>query len=320
MTNHIDVFNGDADGICALIQLRLAEPLDTELITGVKRDVTLLKQVKATQGDQITVLDISLDRNRTDLQRLLDAGAQLRYFDHHFAGDIPKHDRLLAVIDESPNVCTSLLVDRYLAERFTLWAIVAAFGDNLVQVAERRCAELKLDLDDCLRLRQLGELLNYNGYGTRIEDLHFHPAALFQAMRHFSDPRQVFGNSPELAVLASGYASDREQASNLAPEFVSPTTAVYLLPDAAWARRVIGVWANDLSQAHPERAHLILCPDGEGTYSASVRTARTYPQSASAFCRRYPEGGGREAAAGINRFPETGIAELITDFVATFSR
>ena len=30
-------------------------------------------------------------------------------------------------------------------------------------------AELKLDLDDHLRLRQLGELLNYNGYGTRIE-------------------------------------------------------------------------------------------------------------------------------------------------------
>lgn len=320
MTNHIDVFNGDADGICALIQLRLAEPIDAVLITGVKRDVTLLKQVKATQGDQITVLDISLDRNRADLQRLLEAGTQIRYFDHHFAGDIPKHDRLLAVIDESPDVCTSMLVDSYLAERFTLWAIVAAFGDNLVQVAEKRCAELKLDLNDCLRLRQLGELLNYNGYGTRIEDLHFHPAALFQAMRNFCDPRQVFGNSPELAVLAAGYASDRVQASNLAPEFISPTTAVYLLPDTAWARRVIGIWANNLSQAYPERAHLILCPDGEGTFSASVRTARAHPQSASAFCRRYPEGGGREAAAGINRFPETGIAGLITEFVAAFSR
>ncbi|GHD53921.1 hypothetical protein SAMN05216429_101155 [Marinobacter persicus] len=29
-----DVFNGDADGICALIQLRLAEPAETTLITG----------------------------------------------------------------------------------------------------------------------------------------------------------------------------------------------------------------------------------------------------------------------------------------------
>ena len=27
-----DVFNGDADGICALLQLRLANPLDTVLV------------------------------------------------------------------------------------------------------------------------------------------------------------------------------------------------------------------------------------------------------------------------------------------------
>jgi hypothetical protein len=27
-----DVFNGDADGICALIQLRLAEPCDSTLV------------------------------------------------------------------------------------------------------------------------------------------------------------------------------------------------------------------------------------------------------------------------------------------------
>ena len=36
-----DVFNGDADGICALLQLRLERPLATQLITGVKRDIQL---------------------------------------------------------------------------------------------------------------------------------------------------------------------------------------------------------------------------------------------------------------------------------------
>ena len=41
-----DVFNGDADGICALIQLRLAEPADTTLITGVKRDTALARPGK----------------------------------------------------------------------------------------------------------------------------------------------------------------------------------------------------------------------------------------------------------------------------------
>ncbi|HTN65634.1 MAG TPA: acetyltransferase, partial [Burkholderiaceae bacterium] len=33
---HFDVFNGDADGLCALHQLRLAAPLDAVLITGIK--------------------------------------------------------------------------------------------------------------------------------------------------------------------------------------------------------------------------------------------------------------------------------------------
>jgi hypothetical protein len=33
--NNYDVFNGDADGICALVQLRNADPRDAELVTGV---------------------------------------------------------------------------------------------------------------------------------------------------------------------------------------------------------------------------------------------------------------------------------------------
>ncbi|RUM38930.1 MAG: acetyltransferase, partial [Desulfobulbus sp.] len=39
-----DVFNGDADGICALHQLRLHDPRpDAHLVTGVKRDICLLE-------------------------------------------------------------------------------------------------------------------------------------------------------------------------------------------------------------------------------------------------------------------------------------
>ena len=45
MTDY-DVFNGDADGICSLVQLRQIEPRDAVLITGIKRDITLLSQVK----------------------------------------------------------------------------------------------------------------------------------------------------------------------------------------------------------------------------------------------------------------------------------
>ena len=65
---HFDVFNGDADGLCALTQLRNARPLETELVTGVKRDINLLDRVQAEPGSQVTVLDVSLDKNRAGLE------------------------------------------------------------------------------------------------------------------------------------------------------------------------------------------------------------------------------------------------------------
>lgn len=65
---HFDVFNGDADGICALHQLRLARPLRSSLVTGVKRDVRLPGRVPIRSGIPVTVLDISLDVNRRKVQ------------------------------------------------------------------------------------------------------------------------------------------------------------------------------------------------------------------------------------------------------------
>ena len=61
---HYDVFNGDADGICSLQQLRLNQPKSSTLITGLKRDINLFSKVNAKQGDDITALDISFDKNR----------------------------------------------------------------------------------------------------------------------------------------------------------------------------------------------------------------------------------------------------------------
>ena len=64
---HYDVFNGDADGILALVQLRLAEPKESQLITGVKRDISLLKRVDVEQASSVTVLDISMEKNQEAL-------------------------------------------------------------------------------------------------------------------------------------------------------------------------------------------------------------------------------------------------------------
>lgn len=51
---HCDVFNGNADGICALQLLSLSKPVDSVLVTGVKRDFGLLKRVDAAKEDRIT--------------------------------------------------------------------------------------------------------------------------------------------------------------------------------------------------------------------------------------------------------------------------
>ena len=109
---HFDVFNGDADGICALHQLRLKHPVDAQLVTGGKRDVCLLRRVRAGSGDKVTVFDVSLDANRTSLVSLLDHGVNVEYFDHHFPGRIPHADRLIAHIDTSADTCTGLIVSR----------------------------------------------------------------------------------------------------------------------------------------------------------------------------------------------------------------
>ena len=66
-----DVFNGDADGICALLQLRLAQPREAVLVTGVKRDISLLRQLPTDHPLDVTALDISLDKNRDAVETLL---------------------------------------------------------------------------------------------------------------------------------------------------------------------------------------------------------------------------------------------------------
>ena len=78
----------------------------------------------------MTVLAVSVERNRAALLALLERGARIRSFDHHAAGEVPSHPGLEAHIDESAGVCTSILVDRHLKGRFRRWAVVAAFGDD----------------------------------------------------------------------------------------------------------------------------------------------------------------------------------------------
>ncbi|MDP5054376.1 MAG: DHH family phosphoesterase, partial [Congregibacter sp.] len=185
---NFDVFNGDADGICALLQLRQAAPLDAELVTGVKRDIQLLDSLDGQSADHVTVLDVSLDKNRKPLNALLQAGARVFYCDHHFAGDIPRHPNLQALINTSADVCTSLLVNGHLRGAYAHWAVVGAFGDNLDESAGAVARTLHLGADTVNLYKRLGTYVNYNGYGALLGDLHFHPAELYQLMHCYAEP------------------------------------------------------------------------------------------------------------------------------------
>ncbi len=237
-----DIFNGDGDGICALHQLRLAEPRPkSELLTGVKRDIVLLKRPELEKAEDctLTVLDISLDSNRAPLSGLLARNNRVTYIDHHFAEPIPESDLLTSHIVFKADTCTSLIVNSLLSDRFAGWAICGAFGDNLHGPATQLAKKLSLSEKQVEQLREIGELLNYNGYGATLSDLHFHPRDLYRAVEPFADPFAFHRESPQLATLRLGFKSDMELALAAREHATPGKNRVYLFPDAPWARRVV---------------------------------------------------------------------------------
>ena len=315
-----DVFNGDADGICALLQLRLAEPRDATLVTGVKRDISLLGRVQAGEGDRVTVLDISLDKNREPLEGLLGAGARVWYCDHHFAGDIPAHPGLEAHINHEPTVCTSSLVNGYLEGAHRPWAVVGSFGDNLRESAAALARPLGRSGEQLERLENLGIYINYNGYGPDPDELHFHPADLFRELLPYAEPEDFMAdNRPIFERLETGYHEDLGAARELSPEYADAHAAVFVLPAASWSRRVSGVYSNELTNANPDRAHAVITPKRDGGLLVSVRAPLSNRSGADELCREFPTGGGRAAAAGINDLPEDQLQTFIDRFAGFYA-
>ncbi len=316
---YVDIFNGDADGICALHQLRLNSPHDSQLVTGIKRDINLLSKVSAGQGDHLSVLDISLDKNREALNRLLKSGAKITYFDHHFAGDIPGHPNLEAIIDTQSDTCTSLLVNETLKGKYPGWAVTAAYGDNLFESAIDVAAPLSLSADDLELLKKLGTCINYNGYGASTEDLFFHPADLYGKIKPYENPFDFIQADAAFKILTTGYQEDMSKASTINPNSDEVTGTVYILPDEKWARRVSGIYGNDLAQNNPDKAHAVLTSKGAGIYQVSVRAPLKTKTGADTLCRQFKTGGGRQAAAGINELPDSDLGNFIKRFQQHFS-
>ena len=312
-----DLFNGDADGICALQQLRLHQPKLTRLVTGTKRDIDLFSKIHPDQGDEITALDISFDKNRDGVQAALDAGASVFYADHHFPGELIESDRLELHIDTDANTCTSLIINDYLDDRYYAWAITGAYGDNLFDAAEALADRFAVDQVDRDSYKQLGICLNYNGYGFTIDDLVYHPADLFRLVQQYENPTD-FTRTEDFQVLHQAYQEDLANTGALQPLAARENGAVFVLPDQAWSRRASGVFSNDLARDNPSRAHAVLVECGDDCYRVSVRAPLDNKTGADELCRQFEGGGGRKAAAGINQLPEQELTRFIERFFQAF--
>jgi hypothetical protein len=296
----IHVCNGDADGLCAAVQWLMHEPGSVTLVSGLKRERALLGRVQAKAGDEVNVFDLALATNLGALRRLLQAGARVRYFDHHaFAGTLPREALFEPHLETAPDTCTSLLVDRRVGGACHGWALVGAYGDNLHLKADRLGADWGFAGAELDRLRRLGALLNYNAYGDAPTDVRFPPASVHEIMARYRDPLDMLAQETFADELDALRREDLQRAHDAAQRWDGARGTIVTLPDEAWSRRAAGTLANELANAAPGRAHAVLRARSGGGYVVSVRAPLAAPFGADALCRRFG-GDGRLAAAGVD--------------------
>ncbi|MCC5879136.1 MAG: DHH family phosphoesterase [Idiomarina sp.] len=325
---HIDVFNGDGDGIFSLIQLRKAIPVEQQtLVTGVKRDNALVKQISDADAKDavISILDISFDKNTAELLRVLQVAELVLYIDHHQAETEFKALNLTTNINHAATVCTGLLVREHLHasgvankdSANAAWAVAAAFGDGLDNVAHAEGTQLGYSTEQLAQLKELGVLVNYNGYGAAVPDLHFPPADLYRQLFAYDSPFAVIAddNSP-FSTLKTGYEADLTKARECTPLADDETLIAVMLDNAPWARRISGTLGNLMAAENQHKAIVIASQnkanaDEEATLTISLRAPKNNLQGAGDICASFPTGGGRAGAAGVNALPVSGLLDFL---------
>jgi hypothetical protein len=87
-----------------------------------------------------------------------------------------------------------------------------------------------------------------------------------------------------------------------------------MLPAEKWARRISGVFGNQLAVDSPTQAHAVLTAKPDGGYVVSVRAPLVAKAGADVLCSQFETGGGRKGAAGINHLPEAELGRFIASF------
>ena len=308
---YYDFFNGDADGIISLHQFRLQFPRKSELFTGVKRDVKLLRHVVDIKNATFTVFDISLLSNSDYIKGILQNNNKVSWFDHH-EGDTDLGDNFSIRVDADPNCCTNILVDKYIDGLHRPWTICGAYGDNLHEQAEK--------LNPCfnktkmLELKEIGETLNYNGYGNEESDLTVHPKDVYLDIQKYRSPFQYKKMSEIYNKINTQMKLDEAELNSSEILHTSETGKIILLPDTKASIRYSGIYSNKQTTDNPSKAFAILTNINEDAYRISIRSPKSNPVGASKLALSFPTGGGREKAAGINELPKKELKNFIEKF------
>ncbi|MEM7730965.1 MAG: DHH family phosphoesterase, partial [Pseudomonadota bacterium] len=271
-------------------------------------------------GDRVTALDISMAKNAAGLHKVLHDGADVLYIDHHQTGDIPDSDRLHVITDGAKVTCTAYLVDQYLDGAKPAWAVCGAYGDNFQGLAAKIAGIRGLDLP-MGRLRELGELVNYNAYGLDVDDLHFHPAELFRIMLDYSGPVAFLDDAPAVfETLQNGFRADWDVAQSAREMDVSDAGQVLALPAGAASNRISGLFGNALVDEDPDLAFAVLTEISTGdAYRVSIRAPRARRTGSAADLAAAFGGGGRAAASGIDRLEAADAPRFVDSFRAAFA-
>jgi len=138
-------------------------------------------------------------------------------------------------------------------------------------------------------------------------------------VRDYSDPFTLARDEVVIRRIDGERIADLARALQAKPVRAAEGGRAYLLPDAAWSRRVSGTFANRLALDDPGNAHAVLTPDPQGGYRVSVRRPRGRGITAAEFCRRFA-GGGRAEAAGIDRLDAAGLESFLDSFDRAWRR
>ena len=108
-------------------------------------------------------------------------------------------------------------------------------------------------------------------------------------------------STPTFMKLQRGFAEDMSNA-----ESIENVDGIYLLPNEAWARRVVGVMAHRIN-AQGHGPHVIAIDKGD-TLQVSMRGESGIGELCATF-----GGGGRATAGGIDALPKGEIPALMNE-------